>query len=932
MNFSKNGTKDKYKQAVSTSKKMKTKASVLFFKTFLICVILAVCIGVFTGIGLIKGIIDNAPDIDSINVAPTTFATTIYDSSGNKIQQLVGSNANRVYVNIEKIPDNLINAFIAVEDERFWEHNGIDVQGIFRAFFLGIFDGGFDQGASTLTQQLLKNTVFEGGMETNFSDKIERKIQEQYLAVQLENRMDKKTILEYYLNTINLGQNTLGVESASQRYFNKSVSELTLSEATVIAGITKNPSAYNPITYPENNADRRIIILDKMKEQNYISEEEYQEALADDVYSRIELVNTEEYASSSNVNSYFVDALVDEVTNDLVEELGYTSTQAYNLLYRGGLSIYTTQDTALQSICDGVFSDESMYPTNSTNELTYRLTIIDSEGEAHNYSEATMKSYFLKKGVDFSLYFDNQDDATPYIEEYRASVIGETDRVDGEVITFTPQPQVSFVLMDQYTGEVKALIGGRGQKKYSRSLNRATATTRQPGSTFKILSTYLPGLDTKGLTLASVFDDDYYEYPGTGRKVNNWNGEAYNGFTTIRQAIYNSMNVMAVKTLEQVTTQTGFSYLQKLGFTTLVESRTDETTGRTVSDLNLSLALGGITDGVTNLELTNAFATIANGGNYTAPRLYTKICDQSGKILIDHSSTTTTQVMKDSTAWLLTNAMEDVVKVGTGRKLALQTVNMPVAGKTGTTSSDNDLWFVGYTPYYTAGIWGGYDNNGDQVDTSYHKNLWRTVMEKIHGNLERKDFTKPDSIVTATICTKSGKLAVDGVCNHAPNGSTVRTEYFAKGSQPTEACDVHVKVRVCAISGKSPCKNCPAADIKDKVFLIKSGETAYTADTAYILPSKFESMLCDVHEHVIPSLEPEEIEKPSKTENPNDSTSPGSSTPNAPSAPAFGGNEGENGNNAGTDNVPGGNEGEKTPANGEDTNIFPPANEEEIVE
>lgn len=870
MNFSKNGTKDKYKDTVSKSKKMKTKAYVLFFRTFLICVVVAVCIGTFAGIGLVKGIIDNAPHIDSINVAPTTFATTIYDSEGNKMQQLVGSNANRVYVNIENIPDNLINAFIAVEDERFWEHKGIDVRGIFRAFFLGVTGGGFDQGASTITQQLLKNTVFEGGMETNFSDKLERKIQEQYLALQLENKMDKRTILEYYLNTINLGQNTLGVEAASQRYFNKNVKDLTLSECTVIAGITKNPSSYNPITYPEVNADRRTIILNKMKEQYYISEEEYQEALADDVYSRIELVNTEQYSSKSNVNSYFVDALVDEVTNDLVEELGYTSTQAYNLIYRSGLSIYTTQDTKIQRICDEVFSDESLYPSNSTFELSYRLTVIDEEGEAHNYSELNLRKYFQAKDPAFNLYFKDKDKATPYIEEYRNSVVGENDKIDGEVINFVPQPQVSFVLMDQYKGQVKALIGGRGTKAYSRSLNRATATTRQPGSTFKIVSTYLPALDTKGMTLATVFDDDEYYYPGGLKKVNNWNGEAYNGFTTIRQAIYNSMNVMAVKTLEKVSTQTGFSYLQKLGFTTLVENRTDENTGATHSDLNLSLALGGITDGVTNLELTNSFATIANGGNYTSPKLYTKILDQSGKVLLDHTDSSSTQVMKDSTAFLLTNAMEDVVKVGTGKKLSLASVNMPVAGKTGTTSNDNDLWFVGYTPYYTAGIWGGYDSNGDQVDTSYHKNLWRTVMEKIHKPLPRKEFNRPDSITSAKICTKSGKLAIDGVCDHAPNGSTVRTEYFAKGTVPTEACDVHVKVPVCVTSGQTPSSNCPSEDIVNKVFIVKPKEAAKTADTPYILPYNFESTLCAVHTHAFEFPTPPTTDVPVEGENGDD--------------------------------------------------------------
>ncbi len=853
MNFSRNGTKNKYRQAVQTKKKNKTKAFVLSFRMLILCIVFAICIGGFAAAGIIKGILDNAPDISSITVAPTEFATTIYDSDGNEIQKLIGSDANRIYVNIDTIPEDVINAFVAIEDERFWEHNGVDVKGILRAVFSGLA-GGFDQGASTITQQLLKNTVFNGGMETNFSDKMERKIQEQYLAVQLEHRISKKEILEYYLNTINLGQNTLGVEAASQRYFNKNISDLTLSEAAVIAGITKNPSAYNPISNPEKNAQRRNTILSKMKQQGYISEEEYTDAMADDVYAEIQLVNEEQYSSGSNVNSYFVDALVEQVANDLSEELGYNSTQAYNLIYRGGLRIYTTQDTSLQNICDEVLADDSLYPANSKFELTYRLSFTDKDGEIHNYSELNLKSYFQKKDSNFSLYFNKKEDAEPYIQEYRSSVIKDTDTIDGETTSFTLQPQVSFVLMDQYTGQIKALVGGRGEKMASRTLNRATDTTRQPGSTFKIVSTYLPALDTKGMTLATVFDDDRYFYPGTSTQVNNWNGENYNGFTTIREAIYNSMNIMAVKTLEQVTPQTGFSYLQKLGFSTLVDNRTDEATGKVYSDINLSLALGGITDGVTNLELTNSFASIANGGNYNQPSYYTKIVDHNGKVLLENKNAST-QVMKDSTAWLLTNTMEDVVKVGTGKKVQFQNVSMPIAGKTGTTSNENDLWFVGYTPYYTAGIWGGYDSNSSQSDTTYPKVLWRTIMEKIHMNLERKEFTKPDSIVSAKICTKSGKLAVDGVCDQAPGASTVRTEYFAKGTQPTDSCDVHVKVKICTASGKSPGIHCPFGSIISKVFLIKADETAATKDTPYILPKDFESNTCKVHGTKNPPLD-----------------------------------------------------------------------------
>lgn len=866
MNYSKKGTIKKQKQLKSTSKKLAVKAGVSFFRTFLVCLVMIAIIGAFAGFGVLKGIIDNAPSIDTLDVAPSGFSTSIYDSKGKEIQKLVGSDANRVYVTIDKIPKEVQDAFIAIEDERFWKHNGIDVKGIIRAFFSGLANGGdFDQGASTITQQLLKNQVFEGGMESSFAERLERKIQEQYLAIQLEDKLSKEQILEYYLNTINLGQNTLGVQAASHRYFNKDVSELTLSEAAVIAGITKSPSYLNPIISPEKNADRRLAILENMKKQGLISEEAYNEALADDVYARIELVNEEQYASGSSVNSYFVDELINQVSIDLQNTLNCSSTQAINLIYRGGLKIYTTQNTKLQKICDSVLSDESMYPSDSVYELTYRLTTVDPNGEKKNYNELMLREYFRHSNPNFTLYFKNKEDADTYIEQYRASVVGADDTIEGEVISFTIQPQISFVLMEQSTGKVAAIVGGRGQKTASRTLNRATDSKRQPGSTFKILSTYLPALDTKGMTLASVQDDAPYNYPGTNTKVSNWERYKYYGLTTLRQAIYNSMNVVTVKTLDAVTPQTAFSYLQKLGFTTLVERRTEEVNGKlkVYSDINLPMALGGLTDGVTNLELTAAFASVANGGIYTKPVFYTKIVDHNGKVLIDNTPITS-QVMKDSTAWLLTDAMEDVVTIGTGRSVRFQSIKMPIAGKTGTTTNDIDSWFVGYTPYYTAGIWGGYDNNIDQSSTSYTKTIWRTIMEKIHQKLETKEFKKPDSIVSATICTKCGKLAIDGVCNKAVGGSTMRTEYFAKGTVPTENCDCHVKVRVCSASDRTPTEFCPEELITEKVYLTKD-ETAKTLDTPNILPKDFEKKTCNVHKH---AAEPDPTDEPNNPDTP----------------------------------------------------------------
>ncbi len=833
MNYSQKGTVKKQKQIKSKNKKLIKKAGVSFLRTFIVCCFICLVVGCFAGLGVIKGIIDDAPSIDDISVAPTGFATTLYYSDGTEIQNLVGSDANRVYVTLEEIPEDVQNAFIAIEDERFWSHNGIDVKGIIRAFLNGILKGEFDQGASTLTQQLLKNQVFGGGSEPTFSAKLKRKIQEWYLAIQLEDKLEKEEILEYYLNTINLGQNTLGVQAASLRYFDKDISELTLSEATVIAGITQSPSYLNPISYPEDNATKRRIILSYMEKQGYISAEEHEEALADDVYSRIQTVNEEQYGDSSNINSYFVDELIDHIIVDLQEKAGYSETQAFNLLYRGGLQIHTTQSRKIQSVCDEVFADESLYPSNSEWELTYRLSITHEDKSQTHYSEQHLKKYFKEnKGVTLSLYYNEKGAADAYIEEFRTSVLGPTDTVAGEVINYTIQPQVSFVVMNQENGKVLAMIGGRGEKTGNRTLNRATDSPRQPGSTFKVVSTYLPALDTKGMTLATVQDDTEFTYPDSDKLVNNWDKTGgYKGFTTLRQGIYDSMNVLAVKTMVDVTPQISYDYLMRLGFTTIYDKYVDAN-GKVYTDIQYPTALGGLTVGVTNYELTAAFAAIANQGVYTEPIMYTKIIDHNGKVLIENEPETR-QVMKATTAWLLTDAMKDVVTKGTGGRVRFNEISMPIAGKTGTTSNDIDLWFVGYTPYYTAGIWGGYDNNKDQVNTSYHKDLWRIAMQKIHQVMKKEytDFSKPSGITSATICTKSGKLAVEGLCD-----STKRSEYFDSTTVPKEKCDIHVKYMMCTESEELAGEFCPEDLVEERVFLLKEeAEDVETADTPFVI-------------------------------------------------------------------------------------------------
>ncbi len=800
MNYSKKGVRKKQHALHSTGKKWSRKIAFTFVQVFLVAMVGVAIIGLSAGIGAFRGVLASAPDIGNIDVTPTGFSTFVYDIEGNQIKKLVSMDSNRIPVTIDMVPQDLKDAFVAIEDARFYDHNGIDIKGIIRAGMMGIKNRHFSEGASTITQQLLKNNVFtDWTSEDSMADKFKRKFQEQYLALELEKVMDKETILINYMNTINLGQNTLGVEAASRRYFGKHVNELTLSECAVIAGITQNPSRFNPITHPEKNAERREKVLKNMMDEGYISAEEREEALADDVYSRIQIADSEN--EDTSVNTYFVDALVDDVMEDLIAS-GYNETQAFTLLYSGGLKIYSTQDPKIQKICDDAFADESNFPANTKWYLNYELTIDRGTGDRENVSTEMFRSYWKEnRSSSYNLIYSSQEEAYQDIDAYKADVLGPDDEVYLENISLTPQPQVSLVVQDQKTGCIVAMEGGRGAKTSSRTLNRATDTTRQPGSTFKVLSAYAPALDSAGLSLATVLNDAPFNY-ANGRPVANWYGEQYRGLSSLRDGIRDSMNIIAVKTLTLVTPQLGIDYLKNFGFTTLVDR--EEINGEIFSDIQQTTALGGLTHGVTNEELNAAYACIANGGTYIKPKLYTKVLDHDGNIILDNTMPNSKQVIKETTAFLLTDAMVDVVTSGTGGSVNFG--NMAIAGKTGTTSDYNDVWFSGYTPYYTASTWAGFDNNvklsGDEKNLA--KKLWRAVMSEIHADLPSESFSVPSGIVTATVCARSGKLPIAGLCD-----GTLRTEYFAENTIPTETCDVHYAGQICQYSSLPAREFCP---------------------------------------------------------------------------------------------------------------------------
>ena len=784
MNYGKKSVSKKRNSLISRTAMMGKRAHVSLIRVlFVVLITICVVIGC-TGIGAFRGIIDNAPDVNDIDISPLGYATFLYDGDGNQLRKLTAPSSNRLPVSIDQIPVDLQHAVVAIEDERFYEHNGIDVRGILRAFVKNLSSGDLSEGASTITQQLLKNNVFTNWtQESTWLERFTRKIQEQYLAVEIEKKInDKNVILENYLNTINLGAGTYGVQAAARKYFNKDVWDLNLSECTTLAGITQNPTQYNPIEHPEANAKRRKEVLDHMIDQGYITQEQYNQVINDDIYSEIQAAQVLNEETDNTVYSYFEDELIDQVINDLMNIKGYTRTQAQNLVYSGGLSIYTTQDASIQKILDEEYADPANYPDYVQYALDYALTVQNPDGEEVNYSKEMLRLYFQNEDPEFDLLFDSQEEGQSYVDRYKEHVLADGSTVVSERVSFAPQPQSSISIIDQHTGYVKAIIGGRGEKTASLTLNRATDTTRQPGSTFKILSTYAPALNEKGMTLATTFEDEPYNYPD-GSPVNNAS-KSYGGTTTIRRAIQNSINVVAVKCLEEVTPELGLQYLDNFGFTTLAHgTEADKDADGTIwTDANLPMALGGLTHGVTNVELCAAYAAIANNGNYIEPIYYTKILDHNGNVLIEKNSAGRS-VIKESTAWLLTSAMEDVVNQGTGT--ACQLDDMTVAGKTGTTDAYNDLWFVGYTPYYTCAVWSGFDNNEKLPEDArdFHKNLWKKVMTRIHEGLPDKEFDMPASVEKISICEETGLLP--------RAGCPVITEYFDIGDVPTDYCDQH---------------------------------------------------------------------------------------------------------------------------------------------
>ena len=836
MNYSTENNKKRKKTYKNNAVRVKNKIAVFAFRTFMVALLVGGFALAGTLAGAYIGILESAPNLGAVQELSLDYTSVLYDANGDELDRLDGGE-NREYATSEQIPQHVKDAFVSIEDERFYEHDGVDYKGFVRATVENISAMGDEnstlQGASTITQQLIKNKI---GLKRN---SIVTKLQEQHLAIKYEkdliaqfgnNREKAKDyILELYLNIIGLGDGQNGVQAAAQHYFGKDISEVTLEEACIIAAITQNPTYNNPFRDPVKNSKRAQTALDKMLELGFITQAEYDAADLNIAYETVK--NTKAAISEQpSFHSYYVDQVIEDVIKDLRTKNNWTRVEASNYVYRSGLQIYTNYDPKIQAIVDaaymddkwfpgGIFEVEILYTLSTRNELTNKVT-------HHPRQRVVVKSF---------------DAVEAEVEKLRDKLLGPDDIIDGELIHATPQPQGAFAIIDQYTGKVAALSGGRGEKLTDRAFNRATAAERHPGSVFKVLASYVPALDMGLITPATVIDDVPYTYAAYDNYApKNWWGSSYRGLSTVRNGIRNSMNGITVKNMYDTGVENCFNYLLNFGFSTL-----------SPSDATLSTSLGGLTTGVTVLETAAAYAAIANGGLYIKPTLYSQVLDHDGNIILDNTPETR-QVIKRTTAYLTTHMMMDVITSGTGTQARFQNVKMPIAGKTGTSTATKDLTFAGYTPYYTAAVWLGFDMPKEMNNPgNKHLEIWRHIMEEVHKDLAYREFERPTGITSATVCNVSGLLAVNGLCTHDPRGSRTRTELFAAGTEPTQPCDVHQEYEICTLSNKVAGPYCQEEFVEKRIGIVRKEPftgTAAVEDAMYEVPKAIlEGGLCDRH-------------------------------------------------------------------------------------
>lgn len=766
-------------------------------------------------------------ELDNISLAQTSIIYYTDPKTGEyrELQQLYGTE-NRIWVSYDDIPLDLVRAAISIEDKRFPTHKGVDWIRTLAAV-KGFAGGSSSFGGSTITQQLIKNLSQEDEVT------VDRKVQEIFRALEVEKRYTKSEIMEWYLNTIYLGEGCYGVQSAARVYFGKKVSDLTTAECASLIAITNNPSLYDPYIREENNRERQLTILKEMYAQGYIeTEEAYQAAVDQEMVFRNGTYDEEEYTCAScgftgtraeytetdgeyfcpqcgEVNnavdknhyySYFVDTVWRDVVDALVERYGYSELAAEQKLLTGGYKIYATIDPEVQAIVDKVYENLDNVPkTVSVQQL-----------------------------------------------------------------------QSAIVVTDNKTGDIVAMAGGVGDKGGSLMLNRATQSKQPAGSSFKPVAVYAPALDAGIITPATVYEDSPLN------EDRNWpqnDSRSYSGLCNVLRGLTRSLNTISVKVLNDLGVENSYQFLtQKLGFTTLVDEL--QIGDHSYTDIALApLGLGQLTRGVTVREMTQAYGTFPNGGTFREARTFTKVVDPEGKVILDNAQESHTAI-GEKADFYINYMLQNAVLAGTGSAAAMD--NIAVAGKTGTSNDNQTRWFAGYTPYYTAVVWCGYDEpeqiilDGDWTNPAI--SMWNQVMRPLHEGLESASFSQPENVGYYSVCADCGGKPIEACKKDVrENGSnrvvTVRLFYE---DAPTKECTCHTMVKICKESGKIANEYCEKADgntVEEVGKLIYNKNWKVNKDADFVYNPEDKEQVCTIH--TAESVKPTE-----PTEGPTDPTLP----------------------------------------------------------
>ncbi len=703
----------------------------------LICVITAAMLLCMAAVYIKNVIIPNANlEMNDYNMAQTSVIMAKDPATGDyKTVRTLYGNENRIWVSLDEIPQYLKDAAVAIEDKRFYKHNGVDWVRTAKAISL-MFTGQDIQGGSTLTQQLIKN------MTSDDEVTVKRKIMEIFRALEFEKKYTKEEILEGYLNYIYLGQRCNGVYTASYAYFGKHVSELSLAECASLIGITNNPSKYDPlgtleVTDPETgevktskdfNKERQLTILNAMLEQGYISQEEYDEAVAEELVFNVEGKGRDDSSTKNTVYTWYEDQVIDDVIADLMETYNYSEKYATDMVFSGGLEIYSCMNPDVQAAVDQVYNDRS------------NLDYTSSSGQAL---------------------------------------------------------QSAITIVDNTTGEVVAMAGGVGEKTVSRGLNRATSSKRPPGSSIKPLAVYAPAIELGEVKPTTMVEDS----PVRKLQGRDWPVNAsgvYQGNVSVSKAVEESINTVAVRVLDMVGLETSFDFMQDKFHIKLVRSLTKAGTNSSYTDISEgALALGGLTQGVSTYEMAAAYSVFPRQGVYMEPKTYTmvlqKVGNSSKTLLRKETSEEGETILSERTTYYMNQMLQNVVTGSSGTGKRANFSGQEIAGKTGTTTSRKDLWFVGYTPYYTAAVWTGYDQQERLASQLQNPSvvLWQKVMSEVHKSLPYKQFAQPDTstMKKVTYCASSGMLPGPACAGHLTTG------YFFPDDVPTSICTYH-KVEV----------------------------------------------------------------------------------------------------------------------------------------